>query len=121
MDDTRIQRYAELVVRVGAAVREGSTVYVNAAVEHLDLVRAVTEQAYRAGAFRVVVDLTDARVRRVALEHAPMDALTSYEPWLLTRLHHAGSPAPQTRTCATASTPRGSRPRRSSGPARRAR
>jgi aminopeptidase len=89
MDDTRIQRYAELVVRVGAAVREGSTVYLNAAVEHLDLVRAVTEQAYRAGAFRVVVDLTDARVRRAALEHAPMDSLTSYEPWLLTRLHHA--------------------------------
>jgi aminopeptidase len=86
---TRIQRYAELVVRVGAAVRPGTTVYLNAAIEHVDLARAVVEQAYRAGAFRVVVDYSDARVRRSALDHAPMESLTSYEPWLLDRLTHA--------------------------------
>ena len=46
---TRIDRYAELVVRVGAAVRPGSTVYLTAEVEHLPLVRAITAQAYLAG------------------------------------------------------------------------
>lgn len=89
MDDTRTTRYAELVVRVGAAVREGSTVYVTAEVEHLPLVRAITEQAYRAGAFRVVVDLVDSGVRRAALDHAPLDSLTSHEPWLEARIDHA--------------------------------
>lgn len=91
MTDTRISRYAELVVRVGAAVREGSTVYVTAEVEHLPLVRAITEQAYLAGAFRVVVDLVDSGVRRATLDHAPLESLTSHEPWLEARLDHARS------------------------------
>ncbi|MFN8156328.1 MAG: aminopeptidase [Candidatus Nanopelagicales bacterium] len=85
----RIDRYAELVVRVGAAVRPGSTVYLTAEVEHLPLVRAITAQAYLAGAFRVVVDLTDSGVRRAALDHAPLESLTSHEPWLDARLAHA--------------------------------
>ena len=82
MDASTITRYAELVVRVGAAVRDDSTVYVTADVEHLPLVRAITEQAYRAGAFRVVVDLADSGVRRAALDHAPLESLESHEPWL---------------------------------------
>ncbi|MFN8147591.1 MAG: aminopeptidase [Candidatus Nanopelagicales bacterium] len=89
MDASTITRYAELVVRVGAAVRDGSTVYVTADVEHLPLVRAITEQAYRAGAFRVVVDLADSGVRRAALDHAPLESLESHEPWLEARLQHA--------------------------------
>ncbi len=84
----RIDRYAELVVKVGAAVGPGRTVYVQAEVEHLPLVRAITEQAYLAGAFRVVVDLTDSAVRRAALDHAPLESLTSHEPWLEARLAH---------------------------------
>lgn len=85
----RIDRYAELVVKVGAAVGPGRTVYVQAEVEHLPLVRAITEQAYLAGAFRVVVDLTDSGVRRAALDRAPLESLTSHEPWLEARLAHA--------------------------------
>lgn len=87
--DLRIERYADLVVRAGAAVTDGTTVYLNAAVEHAELARAIVAAAYRAGAFRVVVDYVDALTRRAALEHAPIESLTSYEPWLLARLEHA--------------------------------
>ena len=86
---TLLERYAEFVVRVGANVQPGQEVYVRALVEHAPVARAVAEQAYRAGARRVVVDYGDLQVRRSAIEHAPMEALGmvySFEleryPWL---------------------------------------
>jgi aminopeptidase len=91
MDDpTRIQRYAELVVKAGAGVRPGTVVQLTCAIEHLDLARAVVEQAYLAGASRVHVDYQDAQVRRSAVRHAPLEGLTSVEPWELARLDHLG-------------------------------
>jgi leucyl aminopeptidase (aminopeptidase T) len=38
----RLQRYAELVVRVGANVQHGQDVVVNCLVEHVEIARAVT-------------------------------------------------------------------------------
>ncbi len=81
----RIERYAELAVRVGANVQPGQDVYVRAELEHAEIAQAVAEQAYRAGAFRVFVDYADSRVRRSALDHAPIEALASSPEWMLQR------------------------------------
>ena len=87
--DARLRTYAELVVRVGAGVVPGTTVYVNASLEHVELARAVAEQAYAAGAFRVHVTYADPQVRRSAVRHAPLEALTGHEPWEVARWEHA--------------------------------
>jgi aminopeptidase len=79
--DNRIDRYAELVVRVGVNVQPGQPVVLMCLVEHTELARAVAEQAYRAGAARVEVLYTDDYVQRSALTHAPEEALTSSSPW----------------------------------------
>ena len=44
----RLERYAELAVRVGANVEEGQTVFINAQIEHAPLARALTRAAYAA-------------------------------------------------------------------------
>jgi aminopeptidase len=85
----RLARYASLVVDVGAAVRPGTTVYLSAELEHVELVRAVVEHAYLAGAHRVHVDYRDTQVRRAAIAHGPMAGLVESEPWELARLEHA--------------------------------
>jgi len=85
---TRLQRYAELVVKVGAAVRPGTVVNLTCALEHVDLAREVVEQAYLAGASRVHVTYQDAQVRRSAIRHAPLEALTGADAWELARLDH---------------------------------
>ena len=46
----RIDAYANLIVRVGANVQPGQTVYVSAFVEHAPLVRAIGRASYAAGA-----------------------------------------------------------------------
>jgi aminopeptidase len=78
MDD-RLEHYAELAVRVGANVQEGQEVFVGGLVEHAELVRALTRQAYLAGASYVNVAYEDQHVRRAMIELGPEEALT-YSP-----------------------------------------
>ncbi len=78
---SRLDRYAELVVRVGVNLQPGQTVHVSCVVEHAELARAVTEQAYRAGASRVVVGYEDDHVRRATIAHAPDEVLSTDQPW----------------------------------------
>jgi aminopeptidase len=83
----RLDRYAELVVRIGLNVQPGQVVRISADLSHAPVARAVVEQAYLAGASRVSVDYTDDHVRRSTLQHAPMATLTGHEPWQVERLH----------------------------------
>jgi aminopeptidase len=83
MDD-RLERYAELVVRVGANVQPGQEVFLYPDIEHRDLARALARQAYRAGAAYVHVLYSDAHVRRAMIELGPDEALTYSPEWLKT-------------------------------------
>ncbi|MGH3003512.1 MAG: aminopeptidase [Gaiellaceae bacterium] len=83
--DDRLERYAELAVRVGANVEPGQTVFIGTQVEHAPLARALTRAAYDAGARYVDVRFGDAHVRRAMIELGPEEALTHTPEWLKTR------------------------------------
>jgi aminopeptidase len=80
--DERLERYAELVVRVGANVQPGQEVFLFAAVEHADLARALTRQAYKAGASYVNVLYNDLHARKAMIELGSDEALTYSPGWL---------------------------------------
>ena len=82
----RIDRYAALVVEVGANVQPGQEVVVVAEIAHAPIARAVAEHAYAVGASRVLVEYDDPHVRHSALRHAPEQSLTTAPPWKLARL-----------------------------------
>lgn len=86
MNEDRLRRYAELIVKVGANVQHGQYVQVSADIAHAPVVRAVVEQAYLAGARRVDVAYSDGYVRRATLRHAPAETLTTSPAWELARL-----------------------------------
>jgi len=88
--DDRIERYADLIVRVGANVQPGQLVDVRADVEHQDVVRAVARAAYRAGASYVDVLYRDPHIRRSMIEYADEDVLGWSPPWLLERSRNLG-------------------------------
>ena len=73
-----IDRYAEFIVRIGVNVQSGQDVHLTAQLDHAELARAVTEQAYLAGARRVVVNYVDPHVRRSAIRYAPDKGLGSH-------------------------------------------
>ena len=81
-----IDRYAALVVEVGANVQPGQNVVVTADVAQAPIARAVVEHAYAVGAGYVAVEYTDAHVRRSAVLHASAEALTSTPPSRLARI-----------------------------------
>ena len=81
----RLDSYADLIVRVGANLQPGQTLFVNALPEHVELARALAQSAYRAGAFYVDVRYTDPHVRRAQIELGPEEALTHSPDWLVER------------------------------------
>jgi len=81
----RIDRYADLIVRVGANVQEGQTLFVTALVEHAPLVRALARAGYRAGARLVDGRYADNHLRRSFIESAPDDELSATPTWLMAR------------------------------------
>jgi len=79
--DDRLERYAELAIRVGANVQPGQQVFVHPMVEHADLGRALVRQAYEAGAEYVHVYYRDDHVRHAMIGLGPDSALTYSPEW----------------------------------------
>jgi aminopeptidase len=79
----RLERYADLIVRVGANVQPGQTLFVNGMVEHAELARALARAGYEAGARYVDVRYSDQHVRRAMIELADDDVLIETPGWLL--------------------------------------
>jgi aminopeptidase len=82
----RLERYAELTVRVGANVQPGQTLFITALhVAHAPLVRAIARAGYRAGARYVDALYVDDHIKHALVEFGPDDALTYTPPWLVER------------------------------------
>ena len=88
--DQRLDSYARLVVQVGLNLQPGQILGINALIEHAPLARAITREAYAAGARYVDVLYTDQHVRRAHIELAGDSLLDYSPPWLVTRLRELG-------------------------------
>ncbi|MGI8563698.1 MAG: aminopeptidase [Candidatus Dormibacter sp.] len=80
-----VERYADLLLQVGVNLQPGQDVLLTAEVEHVELARELTRQAYRQGARWVEVAYGDQHLRRALIDLAPEDAL-GHSPagWLAT-------------------------------------
>ena len=91
--DQRLERYAELAVRVGANVQKGQTLFVSGNVAHAPLLRAFARAGYAAGARYVDVLFVDAHVRKAMIELGPDEALQHTPEWLKERSRNLGGNA----------------------------
>jgi aminopeptidase len=86
-----IDRYARLLVRVGANVQPGQLVLVDAfSPGHAPLARAVAVEAYRAGARFVDVHYAELHAKRALIEYGSDEMLTWSSPWQLERVRAVG-------------------------------
>ena len=81
--EERLEKFAELAVRVGANVQEGQEVVLFHHVEHVPVARAVARAAFRAGARRVHPVPVDLHMRKAAIELGPEDELGKTPEYLL--------------------------------------
>ena len=89
--DTKLQRYAELTVRVGLNLQRGQRLVVlgpggqnGVPLEAAPLVRRIAAEAYRQGARFVDVMWGDEALRRIRFENAPRDSFDDYPTWQAT-------------------------------------
>jgi aminopeptidase len=80
--DEKLDRLAEVAVRVGLGLKAGQELVLTAPIEALPLVRRITDHAYRAGAVLVTTFFADDPCVLSRFQHAP-DASFDYAPvWL---------------------------------------
>ena len=70
-----LQKYAELIARVGANVQPGQYVVIRANVALEDFAAEVAEECYKAGAKRVVYEWQSAKTDQVGFHYATSEAL----------------------------------------------
>ena len=78
-----LEKYAKLVVEVGANVQKNQLVAVNSSTETKELARLIVSAAYKAGAKRVVVQWNDAYVSRAGYDSMSLDTLKEIPEWTI--------------------------------------
>jgi aminopeptidase len=90
MDATLLDRYADLIVSVGANVQPGQVLAIEALPAAQPLVAALGRAAYGRGARFVEVQYFDPVLKRIRAELAPDDSLEWVPPWLAERIGGLG-------------------------------
>ena len=84
-------RYADAVVKASLGVGKGDTLVVQGEPEHRELLVAIAESAYRAGARLVDVVTSDPLVMRARVKYGSDDALGALSPWARRRLQEVSA------------------------------
>ncbi|MET3292634.1 UNVERIFIED_CONTAM: aminopeptidase [Brevibacillus sp. OAP136] len=79
--ETMLDRYAELVVKVGVNIQSGQTLVVSAAIDSAELVRKIARKAYEAGAKHVHFEWNDDELTRLRYDLAPDEAFEEFPMW----------------------------------------
>ena len=90
MDPELLERYADLIVSVGANVQPDQVVAVEALPEAQPLVHAIARRAYEKGARYVDVQYFDGSVKRIRAQTAKEETLAWVPPWLGRRMEMLG-------------------------------
>ena len=80
--ETRLDRLAEVAVRVGLGLKQGQELVMTASVESLPLVRRITEQAYKAGASLVTTVFSDEESTLLRFRHGSDESFDKAPSWL---------------------------------------
>jgi aminopeptidase len=87
-----LARYADAIVRASLGIEKGDTLVVLGQPEHRELLVAMTESGYRAGAQFVDSVTTDPLAMRARLLYGDDDTLGVLSPWARRRFREASAP-----------------------------
>ncbi|MGF6354123.1 aminopeptidase [Paenibacillus sp. 4624] len=79
--EQKLDRYAELAVKVGANVQTGQIFVINAMIDAAPLVQLLVRKGYEAGAKQVIVKYSDETVNRLRFEMAPEESFDELPKW----------------------------------------
>ena len=81
MNKERLNEYAKLIVKVGANVQKGQRVRLQAETDQVEIVAAVTEECYKAGAEYVEIIWSCGDISKLHYKYASADVLGAVPHW----------------------------------------
>lgn len=81
MNENKLKDYARLIVKIGANVQKGQRVRLEAEIDQLPLVKAVTEECYKAGAKYVELIWTCGEISKLHYTYATAETLGEVPHW----------------------------------------
>lgn len=79
----KLDKYAEVIVKIGANVQKNQRVWINCNSNSLPLVRKIVEKSYNLGASDVNVKITDDIITRLSAENKSEEIYSTIHPWLV--------------------------------------
>ncbi len=78
---SRLEKYAELIVHKGCALKPDQELYISAPLQTVEFTRIVARKAYEAGAKLVTIAWGDDVCGRMAYDYAPMEVFENVPAW----------------------------------------
>ena len=94
MDAKKLKGYAELIVRVGAAVQPGQDVVVCAELDQPSFVELVVEECYKAGAAQVRVEWSHQALQLLNVKYQSVEKLGTMAEWERQKMLHRAETLP---------------------------
>ena len=88
MQKTRLKQYARLIARMGCNVQKGQDVFLEAEVDQPEFVAMVTDELYKAGARKVVVNFTYQPLSKLHVRHRSVKTLSTVDSYEEARLQY---------------------------------
>jgi aminopeptidase len=79
--EEKLDKYAELAVKIGVNIQSGQTLVINAPLSSAEFTRKVAHKAYDAGAKLVHVEWHDEELTRIRFDKAPVESFKEYPKW----------------------------------------
>ncbi|MBM7558844.1 aminopeptidase [Marinitoga litoralis] len=81
MEKNLMEKYAELVVKVGVNIQPGQRLFIRSAIDGAEFARIVAEKAYEAGAKEVYTVYSDDYMLYLKLKYSTNEALEEFHQW----------------------------------------
>ena len=88
MQKTRLKQYARLIARMGCNVQKGQDVFLEAEVDQPEFVAMVTDELYKAGARKVIVNFTYQPLTKLHVPHRSVKTLSTVDSYEEARLQY---------------------------------
>lgn len=79
--EQKLQKYAELAVKIGVQIQKGQNLIINATLDSAELVRLIVKEAYNEGARFVKVNWSDDTVTRLRYDMAADESFLDEPKW----------------------------------------
>ena len=94
MNKTRLKKYAHLIASVGASVKPGQQVVINADIDQPEFVKMLVEECYKCKASKVSVEFSYQPLEKLHVRYCSEKVLGSLEDWQLAKWEHQAEVLP---------------------------